>query len=108
MGWLFGLMTGLHGAAKTAGLFSNLQDLAKNLRVDPQLIRAVQKPVHLDLPYEATLSGIDFSGSFRAVSKPILVLKTGESEMVDDRAVAQLEAGDIRLENFQQAPHPVP
>jgi pimeloyl-ACP methyl ester carboxylesterase len=105
---ILGLMTGLHGTTKTAGLFSNPHDLAKDLRVDPRLIRAVQKPGHLDLPYEATLSGVDFSASFRAVSEPILVLRAGESEMVDDRALAQLEAGHIRLENFQQAGHPVP
>jgi len=105
---ILGLMTGLHGATKTAGLFSNPHDLAKELQVDPRLIRAVQKPGHLDLPYEATLSGVDFSASFRAVSEPILVMKAGQSEMVDDNALSQLGECQIRLQQFPTALHPVP
>ncbi len=105
---ILGLMTGLHGATKTAGLFANPHDLAKELRVDPRLIRAVQKPGHLDLPYEATLSGVDFSASFRAVPEPILIMKAGQSEMVDSSALAQLGASQIRLHHFPDALHPVP
>lgn len=105
---ILGLMTGLHGATKTSGLFSNPQDLAKELQVDPHLIRAVQKPGHLDLPYEATLSGVDFSAVFRAVQEPILVLKAGQSEMVDDNALGQLDNKAIKLVPFEAATHPVP
>ena len=82
--------------------------MQKSYQVDPRLIRAVQKPGHLDLPYEATLSGVDFSAVFRAVQEPILVLKAGQSEMVDDNALRQLDNKTIKLVPFEGAMHPVP
>ena len=84
-------------------------DLAKQLDVDPQLLRAVRQPAHLDLPHETRLSGVDFSDRFAAVTTPILVLRGMDSEIVNDSVVKRMfEIHPLtRIHECPDSGHPV-
>jgi len=107
---ILGLMTGLQGVTKGSALLGQTQDLARELDVDPRLLRAVQAPGHLDLPHETTLQGVDFGDVFREVGLPILVLKGEESEIVNDVAAEHLTGchPNTTIVSVPGAGHPVP
>jgi pimeloyl-ACP methyl ester carboxylesterase len=107
---IMGLMSGLGSATKGHSLFGNLNELAQTLRVDPALIRAVQKPAHLDLPHRNTMFGVDFTEVFEKLDHPILLLKAGQSGIIDDQALAKMKAchRDLQVFEVPDAEHPVP
>ncbi|MEY3670293.1 MAG: hypothetical protein RL258_1689 [Pseudomonadota bacterium] len=107
---IVGLMSGIHGATKGAGLFPNVRELAAELRVDHRLIRAVQQPGHLDLPHETTLSGVDFSATFSKVELPLLIVKGEKSEIVNQAVAQRLTSCNPRTKivEIAGAEHPVP
>lgn len=107
---IVGLMSGIHGATKGAGLFPNVRELAAELHVDHRLIRAVQQPGHLDLPHETTLSGVDFSDTFSKVELPLLILKGEKSEIVNQAVAQRLTSCNPRTKivEIAGAEHPVP
>lgn len=107
---ILGLMTGIRGATKATPMFGQTQDLARELEVDPRLLRAVQAPGHLDLPHETTIHGVDFGEVFREVTLPILVLKGEESEIVNDIAASHLTRchPNTSIVTVPEAGHPVP
>jgi pimeloyl-ACP methyl ester carboxylesterase len=87
---VFSLMTGI-AAAKTTGLDKNAgMGLAERLNVDPNLLRAVRQPGHLDLPHETRLAGVDFSHTFASVAVPILLLRGMKSKIINDTVVKGL------------------
>lgn len=106
------LMTGLSSAkttdVKQSGTL-NTSRLAEELNVDPQLIRAVQQPGHLDLPHETRLSGVDFSTAFAAVTVPMLLLRGKNSEIINNSVVNRLfELHPLtRIHECAQSGHPV-
>jgi pimeloyl-ACP methyl ester carboxylesterase len=107
---IVGLMSGIHGATKGAGLFPNVRELATQLNVDHRLIRAVQQPGHLDLPHETTLSGVDFSRTFSEVDLPLLILKGEKSEIVNQSVAKRLTDCNpqTQIVEIADAEHPVP
>jgi pimeloyl-ACP methyl ester carboxylesterase len=107
---IMGLMSGLGSATKGVNFFDGVKDLASSLEVDPALIRAVQKPGHLDLPHQTTVFGVDFTEVFQALPQPILLLKAGGSGIIDDQAYERMRQCHQNLEVFEQpeAEHPVP
>jgi pimeloyl-ACP methyl ester carboxylesterase len=107
---IVGLMSGIHGATKGAGLFPNVRELAAELRVDHRLIRAVQQPGHLDLPHVTTLSGVDFSATFSKVELPLLIVKGEKSEIVNQAVAQRLTSCNPRTKIVEivGAEHPVP
>lgn len=109
-GGIFGLMTGIGSVTKGARLFGNVNEMAQELGVDPRLLRAVQKPRHLDLPHETTFHGVDFRNLFRQVELPTLILRGGESDVIDDAEEERMRSLNPRVQFsvFPQAGHPVP
>lgn len=109
---VFSLMTGM-SSAKSADLTSladfNTPNLAEKLRVDPQLLRAVRQPGHLDLPHETRLSGVDFSDAFAAVTAPLLLLRGSGSEIINDSVVKRIfEIHPLtRIHECHDSGHPV-
>lgn len=111
-GGVFSLMTGI-AAAKTGGQGMPPDiggiELAERLDVDPQLLRAVRHPSHLDLPHDTRLSGVDFSSTFAAVTAPMLLLRGADSEIINDSVVNRiLQLHPLtRIYECQQSAHPV-
>lgn len=107
---IVGLMSGIHGGTKGAGLFPNVRELAAQLNVDHRLIRAVQQPGHLDLPHETTLSGVDFSKTFSEAHLPLLILKGEKSEIVNQSVAKRLTDCNpkTKIVEVADAEHPVP
>lgn len=106
---VFSLMTGI-ASAKSAGMIDmSAPNLAEQLRVDPQLLRAVRQPGHLDLPHETRLSGVDFSGTFAKVKAPIILLRGMHSEIINDSVVRQLRSLHPNTQVIESAEsgHPV-
>lgn len=106
---VFSLMTGIGSAKSSGSLDLSGPNLAEKLRVDPQLIRAVQQPSHLDLPHETRLSGVDFSNTFAAVTAPILLLRGMKSEIINDNVVKRIfELHPLtRIHECKECGHPV-
>lgn len=109
---VFSLMTGMSSAKSTElknMVEFNAPNLAEKLRVDPQLLRAVRQPSHLDLPHETRLSGVDFSDAFAAVTAPILLLRGADSEIINDSVVKRiLELHALtRIHECKESGHPV-
>ena len=106
---VFALMTNISAAKSSSMNTLRGPDLAKQLDVDPQLLRAVRQPAHLDLPHENRLSGVDFSDRFAAVTTPILVLRGMESEIVNDSVVKRMfEIHPLtRIHECPESGHPV-
>lgn len=98
---IFGLM---------AGLFGNHREVADDLRIDHRLLRAVQQPKHLDVAHQTTVHGVDFRETFSQVREPVLLLKSGRSEVVNDQAVEATRACNPLGETvvLPQAGHPAP
>lgn len=99
-GGVFSLMAGL-SSAKSADISADLSvlssftesaspDLAQRLNVDPQLLRAVRHPSHLDLPHENRLYGVDFSQVFASVSAPLMLLRGMKSDIINDSVVKRI------------------
>jgi pimeloyl-ACP methyl ester carboxylesterase len=106
---VFALMTNISTAKSSSMNTLRGPDLAKQLDVDPQLLRAVRQPAHLDLPHENRLSGVDFSDRFAAVTTPILVLRGMDSEIVNDSVVKRMfEIHPLtRVHECPESGHPV-
>ncbi|NBY14216.1 MAG: alpha/beta fold hydrolase [Betaproteobacteria bacterium] len=108
---ILGLMAGIGSTAKTSNLFGGgSRQLADDMDIDPELFRAVQKPGHLDLPHQTTLHGVDFGRAFSEVPVSLLILKGGQSSILDEGSMARLSACHPRTEmvTFSEAGHPVP
>ncbi len=106
---VFSLMTGI-GAAKTSDTLEfGSTTLAEKLRVDPNLLRAVRQPAHLDLVHETRLSGVDFSATFAAVTVPMLLLRGMKSEIINDQVVKRIfELHPLtRIHECSECGHPV-
>lgn len=99
-GGVFSLMAGL-SSAKSGDISADLSvlsgltdamspDLAQRLNVDPQLLRAVRHPSHLDLPHENRLSGVDFSQVFASVTAPLMLLRGMKSDIINDSVVKRI------------------
>jgi pimeloyl-ACP methyl ester carboxylesterase len=107
---IFGLMTGLGTVTKGASFFGNHREVADDLRIDHRLLRAVQQPKHLDVAHQTTVHGVDFRETFSQVRKPVLLLKSGRSEVVNDQAVEATRACNPLGETvvLPEAGHPAP
>jgi pimeloyl-ACP methyl ester carboxylesterase len=106
---VFSLMTGLGSAKSSQRADIDGVALAEKLRVDPNLLRAVRQPAHLDLAHETRLSGVDFSPTFAAVTVPMLLLRGMESEIINDRVVKRIfELHPLtRIHECKKSGHPV-
>lgn len=106
---VFSLMTGLGSAKSSERLDLGGPNLAEKLGVDPNLLRAVRQPAHLDLAHETRLSGVDFSATFAAVTVPILLLRGMDSEIINDTVVKQIFALHplTRVHDCHESGHPV-
>jgi pimeloyl-ACP methyl ester carboxylesterase len=106
---VFSLMTGLGSAKSSHRADIDGVALAEKLRVDPNLLRAVRQPAHLDLAHETRLSGVDFSATFAAVTVPMLLLRGMESEIINDRVVKRIfELHPLtRIHECKKSGHPV-
>lgn len=106
---VFSLMTGLGSAKSSDRIDIGGPSLAEKLRVDPNLLRAVRQPAHLDLAHETRLSGVDFSATFAAVTVPMLLLRGMESEIINDAVVKRIfELHPLtRIHECHQSGHPV-
>jgi pimeloyl-ACP methyl ester carboxylesterase len=119
-GGVFSLMTGLTSASsadRSADLstFSGFPDvkspdLAQRLNVDPQLLRAIRHPSHLDLPHENRLWGVDFSQVFMSVIAPLMLLRGMKSDIINNSVVDRIfELHPLtEIYDCEECGHPVP
>lgn len=107
---IFGLMTGLGTATKGAALFGNHREVAEDLQIDHRLLRAVQQPKHLDIVHQTTMHGVDFRETFSQVTQPVLLIKAGQSDVVDDQAIEATRRCNPLGETLvvPEARHPAP
>lgn len=108
-GGVFSLMTGLTSAKTLRSGDPHQPGLAEELRVDPQLLRAVRQPGHLDLSHETRLSGVDFSATFSQVQAPMLLLRGLQSDIITDGVVKRLKTmhPQTRVLDCAECGHPV-
>ena len=118
-GGVFSLMAGL-SSAKSSDISADLSmlsgfgdasspDLAQRLNVDPQLLRAVRHPSHLDLPHENRLYGVDFSQVFSSVTAPLMLLRGMKSDIINDSVVKRIfELHPLtKIHDCAECAHPV-
>jgi len=91
------------------GNFSHSNELAKTLNVDPSLIKAVMQTTHLDIPFNNTMSGIEFTSLFKTLSMPICLIYSMESKLVNSSALHHFKkyAADAKLIGVKGSSHPV-
>ena len=91
------------------GNFSHSNDLAKTLNVDPSLLKAVMQTAHLDIPFNNTMSGIEFTSLFKTLSMPICLIYSMESKLVNSSALHHFKkyAADAKLIGVKGSSHPV-
>ena len=91
------------------GNFSHSNELAKTLNVDPSLIKAVMQTTHLDIPFNNTMSGIEFISLFKTLSMPICLIYSMESKLVNSSALHHFKkyAADAKLIGVKGSSHPV-
>jgi pimeloyl-ACP methyl ester carboxylesterase len=91
------------------GNFSHSNELAKTLNVDPSLLKAVMQTTHLDIPFNNTMSGIEFTSLFKTLSIPICLIYSLESKLVNSSALHHFKkyAADAKLIGVKGSSHPV-
>ena len=91
------------------GNFSNSNDLAKTLNVDPNLLKAVMQATHLDIPFKNSMNGIEFTSLFKTLSIPICLIYSMESKLVNSLALHHFKkyAADAKLVGVKGSSHPV-
>ena len=91
------------------GNFNNSNELAKTLSVDPQLLKAVMQAAHLDIPFNNTMNGIEFTSLFNTLGIPICLIHSMESKLVNSAAIHHLKkyTADAKLVGVKGASHPV-
>ena len=91
------------------GNFSHSNELAKTLNVDPSLLKAVMQTTHLDIPFNNTMSGIEFTSLFKTLSMPICLIYSLESKLVNSSALHHFKkyAADAKLIGVKGSSHPV-
>lgn len=91
------------------GNFSHSNKLAKTLNVDPSLLKAVMQTAHLDIPFNNTMSGIEFTSLFKTLSMPICLIYSMESKLVNSSALHHIKkyAADAKLIGVKGSSHPV-
>lgn len=91
------------------GNFSNSNELAKTLNVDPNLLKAVMQATHLDIPFNNTMNGIEFTSLFNTLGIPICLIHSMESKLVNSVALHHLKkyAADVKLVGVKGSSHPV-
>jgi len=91
------------------GNFSHSSELAKTLNVDPSLLKAVMQTSHLDIPFNNTMSGIEFTSLFKTLSIPICLIYSLESKLVNSSALHHFKkyAADAKLIGVKGSSHPV-
>jgi pimeloyl-ACP methyl ester carboxylesterase len=91
------------------GNFSNSNDLAKTLNVDPNLLKAVMQAPHLDIPFKNSMNGIEFTSLFTALNIPICLIYSMESKLVNSLALHHFKkyAADAKLVGVKGSSHPV-
>jgi pimeloyl-ACP methyl ester carboxylesterase len=91
------------------GNFSNSNDLAKTLNVDPNLLKAVMQATHLDIPFKNSMNGIEFTSLFKTLGIPICLIYSMESKLVNSLALHHFKkyAVDAKLVGIKGSSHPV-
>jgi len=91
------------------GNFSNSNDLAKTLNVDPNLLKAVMQAPHLDIPFKNSMNGIEFTSLFTTLNIPICLIYSMESKLVNSLALHHFKknAADAKLVGVKGSSHPV-
>lgn len=91
------------------GNFSNANELAKTLNIDPSLLKAVMQATHLDIPFKNSMNGIEFTSLFKNLSIPICLIYSMESKLVNGLALHHFKkyAADAKLVGVKGSSHPV-
>lgn len=91
------------------GNFSNSSELAKKLGVDPNLLKAVMKPSHLNIQFNNTINGIEFRSIFSSLTIPICLIYSLDSKLVNTIAITNIKkySEDIKFIGVEGSNHPV-
>lgn len=100
----------LYKSMKNQTRFKGLRELAKDLRVDEQVISDVQQPGHFDLPYKADVWGMNFHEALDVYRGKIALIYGDKSTICTKQRVLEAKAQIPRLATFAVAGagHPTP
>lgn len=100
----------LYKSMKNQTGFKGLRELAKELRVDEQVISDVQQPGHFDLPYKADVWGMNFHEALDGYRGKIALIYGDKSTICTKQRVQEAKAQIPRLATFAVAGagHPAP
>jgi pimeloyl-ACP methyl ester carboxylesterase len=100
----------LYKSMKNQTGFRGLHELAKELRVDEQVISDVQQPGHFDLPYKADVWGMNFHEALDGYRGKIALIYGDKSTICTKQRVQEAKAEIPRLATFAVAGagHPAP
>ena len=100
----------LYKSMKKQTGFRGLRELAKDLRVDEQVISDVQQAGHFDLPYKADVWGMNFHEALDGYRGKIALIYGDRSTICTKQRVQEAEAHIPHLTTFSVtgAGHPAP
>lgn len=100
----------LYKSMKNQTGFRGLRELAKDLRVNEQVILDVQQPGHFDLPYKADVWGMNFHEALDGFRGKIALIYGDKSTICTKQRVLEAKAQIPRLATFAVAGagHPAP
>lgn len=106
---LYSLYGNMSKATINSNRLSNQNSLAKDLNVDPKLLKAVINPSHLNISYMNTIHGIEFKSIFTSIEIPIILIYSKDSKLVNEVAITNIKKYSENLELIESkgSNHPV-
>ena len=108
---LVAIMGAIYGAGSRVNepnIHYSLGSVARDLNVDPRLVRAVMRPSYADLDFRHGLQGMSYEKYFSKIKAPALIVHSGDSHMVTPQVLESTKAHkDINLFSVQGTAHPV-
>ena len=86
----------------------SLASVARDLNVDPRLLRAVMRPSYADLDFRQGLQGMSYEKYFSKTKAPMLLVHSSDSHIVTSQVLESTKAHkDIHLFSVPGSAHPV-
>ena len=108
---LVAIMGAIYAAGSRASepnIHYSLASVARDLNVDPRLLRAVMRPSYADLDFRQGLQGMSYEKYFSKTKAPMLLVHSSDSHMVTPQVLESTKAHkDIHLFSVQGSAHPV-
>jgi pimeloyl-ACP methyl ester carboxylesterase len=109
---LVSIMGAIYGAstkANNANVSYSLGTVARDLQVDPRLLRAVMRPSYADLDFRQGFQGMSYEKYFSKTKAPMLLVHSTDSRMVTPQVIASTKnQKSVQIFSADGNEHPVP